>query len=443
MMHRRAYRIGWFALPMVLSCFLACTKVSVDLPTTLQTSDPDVSYLETYQVDLATFQLDSFSTGGKSSFVVGNHTDPWFGHVAAESYAQVTPPSTNPVKDLTVFLDSICLRLRPNGLPYGDTTTGLTLNVHEVTEPISTYEGNQGAFYNTQQFTFNPTPLGTKSFTIRPSMDTLISVRLSDALGQDWLERLERNDAEIQSTTAFVDFFRGISLRTDTNTTKALYYLTTAKNGGFIRLYYHANAAIVTQSYIDFGFTTSQQFSHVAYKHDGSALSVFNPNKRELRSTTETGNRAYLDATMGKYVRLTFPTILSLKELHPYVQVIRAQLEIQPTPGTVAYPYSLPPTLNLFQTDNYNNLGGSIKFPGTVAAANGSLFIDQLYGKDTKYTYDITSFIQGIITTGEFASRSLILAPGSYANFDSYKRLVTNDQSLSNGVKLKLYVLGL
>ena len=218
----RAYRYGWMLRPVLVSSVLACTKVSVDLPTTVQTTDPNVSYLEGYAVQLSTLQLDSFTTSNRASFVAGNHTDPWFGHVEAESYTQVKPPSTNPVKDQTVFLDSICLLLRPNGLPYGDTTTGLTLQAYQVTDPIATYEGNAGAFYNTQKFNHGATPIGAKSFTLRPTLDTLISMRLSDALGQEWLDKLRRNDAEVQSTTAFVDYFRGVCLRTDTTTTKSL-----------------------------------------------------------------------------------------------------------------------------------------------------------------------------------------------------------------------------
>jgi len=438
----RAYRYGWL-LPVVLTCSLACSKVSVEIPTTVQTSDPDVTYLDAYTVQVQTQQLDSFTTGGRSSFLAGNHSDPWFGHVEAESYAQLTLPTSNPVKDQTVFLDSICLRLRTNGQPYGDTTTGLTLQAFRVTDPIATYDGNAGSFYNTQRFSHESAPIGARSMVLRPTLDTLISLRLSDALGQEWLDKLRRNDEEMQSQAAFIDYFRGLCIRADTNTTKALYYFTSSRAGGLVRLYYHVNSAVPSQAYLDFGYTTAMQFSHIDIRHDGSPLSVFTPGKRELRGSEEMGGRGYLDATMGKYIKLSFPTILNLKELHPYVQVIRAQLEIAPTAGSYASPYSLPSTMNLFQTDNYSDLGPTIKNPGTVVAQTGALYVDALYGKDTKYTYDITSFIQSIVATGEFANKSLMMVPGSYAGFDAYKRIVINDQSLANGVKLKLYVLGL
>ena len=438
----RTYRYGWL-LPVVVTCTLACSKVSVEIPTTVQTSDPNVVYLDGYTVQVQTLQLDSFSTGSRASFVIGNHTDPIFGHVEAESYAQLSLPLTNTVKDLTVYLDSICLILRPNGLPYGDTTKALTLQAFRVTDPIAAYEGNAGSFYNTQHFHHEPSPIGSKSFVLRPTTDTLVSMRLSDALGQEWLDMLQRNDAEMQSNTAFIDYFRGLCVRSDTNVTKSLYYFTGPKSGSLVRLYYHVNAAVPVEAHIDFSYETSMQFSHIDIRHDGTPLSVFTPGKRELRGSEEMGGRGYLDATMGKYVKLSFPGILNLKELHPYVQVIRAQLEVAPTTGSYAYPYPLPAALNIFQTDNNSNLGSSIKNPGTAVAQSGALYIDALYGKDTKYTYDVTTFIQAIVATGEFANKSLMLVPGSYAGYDAFKRLVINDQSLANGVKLKLYVLGL
>jgi hypothetical protein len=439
----RAYRYGWMLLPVLVFSFLACSKVNVDLPTTVQTSDPDVSYIETQTVQLATQKLDSFTTQGRASFVFGNHTDPWIGHVTAESYAQISVPASNPVKDKTVYLDSICMLIRPNGLPYGDTTQNLSIRVFESSNPIAPYEGNAGSFYNTQQIPHKAPSLGGKDFVLRPTFDTLVSVRLSDALGQQWLGMLQRNDAEIQSTSAFVDFFRGICIGTDTTTTKTLYYFTGSKSGVMIRLYYHELAAIPTQKFVDFGYISSTQFSHIDIRHTGTPMAVFTPGKRELRGSEQTGNRAYLDATMGSYIKLTFPDVLKLKELHPYIQVIRAQLELNPTQGSYAYPYSLPPTLNLYTTDNYSDLGISVKIPNTSAAATGNLYIDQLYGKDTKYSYDITGYIQGVLAIGEFANKSLMLVPGSYAGFDAYKRLILNDQTLANGVKLKLYVLGL
>lgn len=439
----RTYRYGWLLLPVMAASFLACSKVSVDLPTTVQTSDPDVSYIDGYTVQVGTLQLDSFATSGRSSFVIGNHHDPWFGHVTAGSYAEVTPPTSNPVKDQTVYLDSICLLLRPNGLPYGDTLTGGTIRAFRVTEPITAYEGNAGTFYNTERFAHEGAALGTRSFQLRPSVDTLISIRLSDALGQEWLDKLRRNDEEMQSTSDFINYFRGLYIDSDTNTTKALYYYTSSRTGALIRLYYHANVAIPVPAHVDFGYTTADQFSHLDVRHDGTGLSVFTPGKREMRGSEETGDRGYLNATMGDYIRLTFPSILDLKELHPYVQVIKAQLEIQPTPGSASGPYSLPAALNLFTTNNNSDLGTSVKIAGTAVLATGSLYIDALYGKDTRYTYDITAFIQGILTTGEFANKSLMLVPGSYAGYDAYKRLLINDQSLTNGIKLKLYVLGL
>ena len=88
--------------------------------------------------------------------------------------------------------------------------------------------------------------------------------------------------------------------------------------------------------------------------------------------------------------------------------------------------------MNLIPVDEDNNITGN--------AINGDLVIDNLYGKDTKYTYDITSFVNIILTGGRTSKWGLQLMP---ANTTENQRLIINDKTGSNPVKLKLYIIGL
>ena len=73
----------------------------------------------------------------------------------------------------------------------------------------------------------------------------------------------------------------------------------------------------------------------------------------------------------------------------------------------------------------------------------GDLYIDDLYGEKTQYTFDITSFITHLINEGRFSELALMLVPASGISDSKLERLVVNDQTLSKGIQLKLYVLGL
>jgi hypothetical protein len=431
---------------LVVLILASCTKVPIEFGGSTQTQDPNITYLDGYRVDLATFRVDSFTTSGSTipKFVVGYHVDPLFGRIKAETYAQFKPPVTNNLKDQQVIFDSMVLILKPSARCYGDTLASAALELHKVMEPIQPDNSTGGNFYNPHSLQTDPAPIGVRKGWIRPVADTQMVIRISDAIGAEWLAKLRNNDLEMQSDAAFIEYFRGLCLRSDTTATKSLYFLQQRTGIGPIRLYYHQNLAIPGQSYIDFPITsTFNQFSHIEYNQDGTPLEVFTPFKRQTISSVQTGGHAFLNSAMGTNIRLTFPDILNLKELHPYIQVLQAQLVITPAPGSYNYPYWLPASMGLYETNTNNDLLTAVKIPGTSAPQTGNLQIDLLYGKDTRYTYDITTFINQILANGIFTSNSLVLAPGGLAVYDNLYRLVINDQSLQNGVKLKMYVLGL
>jgi len=150
----------------------------------------------------------------------------------------------------------------------------------------------------------------------------------------------------------------------------------------------------------------------------------------------------------GLYPRIKFNHLYHIKELHPFVQVLRAELEIQPVansylPHTL---YPLPTSVEMRVVDNGNNIGGTAVSTSNgvdVTTQTGSLFVDNVYGENTRYTYDVTGFVNSVISAGLFSEYALLMVPSGDYSSASDQRLLVGTSHSGGSIKLKLYILGL
>lgn len=418
----------------------SCVKVPVDVTDNASTTDPNISYIDNYTVELATYKVDSFITSGNSSFTVGYHKDLLFGTVTAASYLQINLPSENPLKNKNVFFDSLIIILKPNGEYYGDTLLPFKVDAHRLTNKIENDDGTTN-FYNPRKFPYNPAILGSLTKVIRPKKDTAITIRLSDIFGQELLQKLKVNNTDIQDNTNFINYLNGIVLEPDTTITKSIYYFGQKNASGIMRLHYHLMGAFSEEKQLDFPLETNNQYNNLDYNYTGTNLSIFTPFKKQLKQSSLTGHKVFVNSNMGTCAKISFPRVLQLKELYPFIKVMKAELVIAPSPDTYKYPYQLPSGMYLYIT-NENNVFIR-KLGHSSAPLTGNLYIDKLYGEDTKYTYDITDFINQVIEEGKFSKSALMLVPTVENSATHIQRIVINDQTLNKSIQLKLYVLGL
>lgn len=435
----KKYWIFWLLCLGVFSC----NKVNITFTGNSTDTDPNVSYFENYKVNVATVKLDSFSTAGNQVFMLGTHFDSSFGKISADSYSEVELPSSNPVRGVNVSLDSLELVLMPNGNYYGDTNSVYKLSVYRLTENISspTVEGSSTGLFYPRHFAYDPVPIGQVNTKIQPDASKELDIRLSDALGNDLLNRLKNNDPSIQSQDSFRVYFKGVRIATDSSINKSLFYFTGADTTTLLRLYYKENGIGFVEKELTFSYPSETQFNNIRYNFSGTPFALFAPYGKQVISSDLLGKKGYVNNNIPCYEKITFPDLLSLKELYPYIKVIQAQLQITPTPGTYSYPNSLPSTLRMYVSNSNDNPDNVLLDAQGVPQA-GNLNIDYLYGQNTNYTFDITSYINTIISEGKFSTKSLLLAANSSLYYNETSRLVFNDQQ-GNGIKLKLYVLGL
>jgi hypothetical protein len=444
----------FFVATILLSCSLlvSCDKVNVTFDNINQSGDPDITFYQNYQASLQTLQLDSFLTSGQGVFTVGYNNDPELGKIHAGSYVQFGLPAVNPFLNQTnISFDSIEIVLKSKANFYGDTTKKFYFKIFPLTELIQNTTLTNNNYYNTRSFGYDA---GTSlvywpgEYIIdTPGISTLVpkSIRLSQALGLDLFNKLQTGDHNVSTQALFLDYFKGLHIDVDTDATNTLYSFTDSL---VLRLDYDLHGLTTTEQHLDFDFVGPTQFNHIAY--DRSSLFPAFPvsvNNVSLLPSSATHNKAYLSSTTGTYIKITFPDLLNLKALHPYVKVVSAQLIVPPTPGTYNYPYNkLPPNLSLYETNDLNVLLGAVAGING-ASQTGNLFIDNLSGQNTSYSYDITNFISFILNPPANPTaatpNALLISPSSVLGDESLSRLIIDDQTNVKGIQLKLYVLGL
>ena len=430
-------------LPFLLLFLLGgCTKTDISFQDEEDASDPSITYYDNYPVTLFTYKIDSFITSGHSSWSIGYHRDSWFGNTEGAGYTEVLLPEENPLKNQSVLFDSLVLVLKPNSSYYGDSTLPMHFMVNELTQNISN-EDDDTRYYYPRTFSYNPVPVGTRTIAIRPNRDSVITIRLNDALGLDLFQKLKSNAMAIQSQAEFIKYIKGFRIGVDTNFTNTLNYFSIPSDSMVLRLDYRINGTTFQEKKLNFRVNTNRQYNYLHTDRQFSPLSVFTEFKKQLKASALTQHKAFLHNNLGSMVKINIPDLLSLKELHPFVQVLKAELILRPAPGTYSYPYQLPPALSLYSTDESNALTAQLTDASGQSTLTGDLVIDLLYGEQTFYSFDITSFIKSVISEGQFSKSALMLTASSGTSETSLERLVINDQTLAKGIQLKLHVLGL
>lgn len=435
----------YFLLLVIL--IASCEKVNIEFGESTLAADPNITFLDNYKVDIATVKFDSFVTSSNEVLCLGYHYDSVFGVIKAGSFVQLKLPATNPLlnQTLAVTFDSLELLIKPTGAFYGDSARPLKINVYRLTQNIKDPTGSGDTYYNTTTFAYNPSTIGQQTVSLYGRSGSLIRIRLSDALGQELLTKFKDNNEDITTTERFMNYFKGIYINTDSVITNSLAYFSAPSDSIFIRLNYHDNGLFPEKKFIDFNYTKAKQFNHLDFRHINPEFAAFINKKTQLIPSASSGNQSYLNTGLGSSIKMTFPGILNLKELHPYIRIVKAELIIKPDAKSYAYPYQLPQTLSLYSTDENNYpIAPFIYGSDNTTLQNGNLVIDYLYGENTYYIYDVSSYINALVAEGQFSKSALLLYP-SISGFDTgIQRLILNDQKSSHSsVQLKLFVLGL
>lgn len=400
---------------------------------------------DSFSIDVSTVYLDSFVTSNRGNVLLGAYSDDLFGRVATQSYFELAPPSYTSSDLINTSFDSATLVLTlGTGNFYGDSTQPLNIVVDELEDSMKLRD-NVYAFYNHDNFKVKATSKiqTIKSIGVRPSRDSVISIKLPHAFGEDLYDKMKnQNDKTLQTKAAFISYFKGIRLSTNTTS-----FILGCQNNPEIRLYYQQDAfPTKVSAHYSFPLTSkARQFNNISIDRGlGTAnIKTLGAGNRVIPASAS-NNTAYLQASTGSMIKISFPSIKEALKLPNFAKVLKANLIIRPVENTYSTKYYLPPTLRLSQTDVNNALGFDLTYitnTGGYAVQLGLLQVDYYGGLKTQYQYDVTQYVKDLlnnsfITKGE----GLLLTPPS-TNFENqFARIaIGNHDNIKGKIELQLY----
>jgi len=418
--------VSWLCLVAVI-CFLlnSCKKVEVDLGADfVDNSTTNLVLVDSSTVEISTVYVDSFVTSAAGSILVGSYKDPAFGTIASRSFIQLGMPAATSIPNGAVF-DSLEVILTLNKTFYGDTSTPFTIAVHRLTAPIK-LPGEQYSFYNTDKSDYDPSALGSTRVMIRPATTDTISIPLSGSLGQDLFNKLFNSDPVLSSNDLFIDYFKGLAIVEGGGNNLVMGF----KDSMILRLHYRNPGVITTDAHVDFSVNnTSNQYNNITADRTATPIAGLGPANRQVFSS-QSQNAGFSQYISGAMIKIRFPYLRNLTELNDFVKLIKADLVLKPVKNSFAGYFTLPPSLRLSQTDQYNLPGTDLSAYSTSSATTaieyGNLFIDNLYGTQTAYTYDITTYLQQQIQNTDVNKNGLLLLPPDQGQV--FNRVVIGDR---------------
>jgi hypothetical protein len=390
-------------------------------------SQTSLNIIDTFSVRLSTVMLDSVSTSGTSSVLLGNYSDEVFGSIASSSYMQMAVPSSRDVQQNDQY-KSLYLVLKYNGYWFGDTTRPFSVSAHQLTEKIEYNYDN--VINSTTSFRYQSEELGSVTFTPRPNSGDSIAIRIHDDQGRDLFTKLRDGADEVSTNDLFAEYFHGIFLiANEANRTCITGFKGTSQD---VRLVLFTSTSGPSPEEIKTEFPmgdSTKQFNHVAYDRSETQLKAAREQRVKLPSSS-TGGLSFLEGGVGLMIRVDFP---SLQEalLFSKSALVSAELSIAPLSNSYNS-ITLPGALSLYKTNVINDAGDGV--------AGSTLVFDDLYHEQTAYTFNITQYLKDEFSDSYVDPKAgLLLTLPSGAMNTSFARFIAD--AGSKKTKLKLYYL--
>lgn len=416
----------------------SCTKMSeFTIGKDFFESQTRVEVIDTFRVDMSTIIIDSLITSATGKAYVGNYKDDVFGAVKCESYFDLKYESFSEIEEKAIF-DSAVFILPYSGDSYGDTASLMSFSIHKLTEKITPFEDSY--LYSNTSFSYEPDAVGTVNFYPEPnsSTDSAVIVHV-DPLGEELFNYIKNKDERISSEEWFKDYLKGFILTPGTAENNAVIGIDAAEGKISMKIYYHLEylQPVEKEISIAMGYI-SQQFNNVSYDLTNTSLYNIKNTKNEI-SFSETGYKSYMQGLVGLLPKIKFPTMKDILEKNRW-KILRAELVLEPVKNSYDL-FSLPEKLYLYETDKQNRINSVLKDKDDNTRSLVAFFeYDELYNENTRYTYEITSFINDELSDGDFDSERGLLIGLEVKEFrSSLDRLLVEGKKPP--VKLVLYYL--
>ena len=245
-------------------------------------------------------------------------------------------------------------------------------------------------------------------------------------------------DDAVATDAQFIDYFKGLAIVAGSSNNLMLGF----KDSMTMRLHYRNPGVINTDAHVDFSINTNtNQFNNIEADRTGTPIAALGVGNRQLFSG-QTNHAGFSQYISGAVAKIRLPYLRNILQLNDFVKIIRADLIITPVKNSFSGVYSLPPYLRLSSTDQYNKAGTDLtaysSSTGAYDVQYGSLYIDQLYGTETAYSYDVTTYLQAEIAKTDNNKNGILVLPPSPTQ--TFNRIMIGDKnSAESKTQVKIY----
>jgi hypothetical protein len=418
-----------FTYCLIFSALLSsCYKKEIQMGSDLAESYTRIITVDTIGVTLSSFVLDSFKTAGNSFALIGNYNDAYTGKTNASTFFQPGLPTLS--EDAATLLpksavyDSIVIYMRGSGYYYGDTTQPFAISVYELARQPSPDEDRQDV-WNTSDVPVKATPLATVSKFFRPSVKDSVVFRLPDTMGKDFYTKIQSKANQFSTQALFLEYFKGLAIKPTNTTSGAVYGFNMGDSSIRMRLHYHLTLPYKQDKTIEFITTrTDAQFNRVVTDRTGTPLQRHSSEEREFFATATTPY-SFSQSGTGVYLKAKFPTLREVLKIGDVVRLMDARLILKPVKGTYNYyGNKLPNPLFLATTDASNIAGSQLLDTTGQSVQYRAPSIDDVYGINTNYTFNITSYINALINTPGSGENGLFIIEDAASSSKQINRAV-------------------
>jgi hypothetical protein len=418
-MNLSLYRFGSFLVFITL--FFSCTKIiTTDIGSGLI---PPVDGVITKDTVLTIISknvgYDTIYVGISDDHVLGYTNDPIFGKTTAAMNFQVAPPSFPfswgfDKKD--IVLDSVVLCLKYKGV-WGDSTQPLKLRVYSM-DPEVIFRGDS-AYKNTTTFlkgkeltefnaahTVDITKLNdvdTTDETYKEVTTNQIRIRLNNWFGQLLID-LDSASA-YKSDSTFYNYLRGLIVQPE-QTGQALLHVNLTDTSTHLSLYYHKDTVTATRRFSP-NVLSSASSNSIIRDYSNTAIPGY------IASHEDNDAEIFMEASPGIRARLKTPGLDSLKNMI----VHRAEVLMYGVPDDDTAIFTPP---NLFLSAYSDTANRSFAIPNDMTFYGNSISNLAQFGvapkvladsKSIYYSFDISRYVQGIVTKDEPIYDLMLISP--------------------------------
>lgn len=408
-------------------------------------NDASVEVTDSVKVFASTYLLDSLPTSNTGDILVGQANDAALGKFNLSSFLQMKPAANITVPTNSLF-DSLTFVLKYNKYVYGDTTVTGNISIHRLNQKITLRKLNAGidpeekpvfvngdALYSTSSIGYDLSPLGSLQFKPRPASGDSLSIRMSNLLGEEIFGMLQKRDKRVTSEADFLDYFKGIALRSNTGGSIEGFNADSVRMD--VHYHFQDENGFLKRGVSKFSLQSKEyQFNHIDADRSATKLQKLNYKNREV-SAVETNQELFVQAGTGIVTKIRLPGLKDFMN-EPKIVVNKVELFIQTSPASYAL-YKAPEKLILYVANSANTPKSVLSDPYKKTIQQAVFSPGYQANDNGRYTFLLTEYADKI-KSGEYKDTSLLLSLPTTDLLKSLTRLQITDYKSSLMMTLRI-----